>query len=195
MSHYTSEHNAWFTESWFTAIDVNRLAADDYPPWRDGFCALNDRLESHIEVYMLIGLFSVFVTNRFSISAGVLFSECLLNPSGRPGGEPIDVRIEPQRQFSLNGRRYRADFHIQARAKHLNRPQAEFIIECDGKEHHLVKRFRDDRCRDLAFNLYGLRTVRFASADLLDDCILCAWHVRSLLWADIWRRRDQGAAA
>ena len=87
--------------------------------------------------------------------------------------------IMPQVKIKTAGREekeYRADFLISAHNQNGN--SFNFIVECDGFEHHSTKeKFKNDRIRDRHLLSEGYITIRLSGSEILKDSEACAYEI------------------
>lgn len=122
------------------------------------------RCESPIEQLLFLHLLEMYFDERYQLK--------IYDPNS-------DLRITPQEEIKIDGKRYRIDFEIKVT---LNNKTHYFAIECDGHEFHekTKEQATKDRKRERKLIEHGYHVIRFTGSEIWEDPAGCAYEVFSI---------------
>lgn len=91
----------------------------------------------------------------------------------------VDIYFSPQKQITVNGKKYYADFYFDAEnefnSEEINK-NYKLVIECDGHDYHHASKaqVRKDYERENDLKMAGYDVMRFTGSQIYDDPYGCA---------------------
>ncbi|MDI6872463.1 MAG: DUF559 domain-containing protein [Bacillota bacterium] len=88
----------------------------------------------------------------------------------------FELKLNPQAEIVVNGRRYRADFLLQAR---INGREVALVVECDGHDFHEKTKTQAarDKQRDRSLQLAGYAVLHYTGAEIWKNPLYCAIEI------------------